>query len=731
MMKSLSMKSKMALAVSALFVVAFAVMALFTISYFERESRKNIFSQQFALSTSFADDLDDKLRIAQRALLAGSARISPDFAENADKAQGFLDNRPTLLSIFDNGIFLISRDGKLIAESPYLPNRRGRDISFRAFYQKTAASGKPHISDPYISTHNPGKPAVMLTVPLFDSHGALMAILGGSINLLGENMLQEAADLRIGKTGYFYVFCEDRTIIVHPDRERIMKPAAPPGANKLFDRAVSGFEGSGETVNSRGVRLLASFKHLQTTEWIVAANYPAAEAYAPLRRAERYFILATMAGTAVVLFIVWLLMKRLTLPLAAITRHVEALPEKSAAGKRIEIDTDDEIGTLARAFNTMIGTLDLQQGALQQAVEQARDEKAKSEAIIAAIGDGISIQGLDFKVLYQNHAHQVLAKGSCLGDYCYERYSHRDDVCPECPLALSFMDGRVHKLEKVYPLEDEKLTHIEITASPLRDGHGKIVAGIELVRDVSQQKQAEAAVRNLNTQLEERVKERTAELESFCYTVSHDLRAPLRGISGFCAMLREDYEERLYDAGRGYLGRISAAAVRMGGLIDDLLDLARVTRSELRFEMIDLSRLARTIALELQQLDPERRVEFVISAGVMAKVDRQLFQVALENLLGNAWKFTGRVTEEARIEFGVCRCGGEKRYYVRDNGVGFDMSHAHKLFKPFQRLHAMNEFSGTGIGLASVQRIVQRHGGRIWVEAEAGKGASFYFTLGA
>jgi signal transduction histidine kinase len=219
------------------------------------------------------------------------------------------------------------------------------------------------------------------------------------------------------------------------------------------------------------------------------------------------------------------------------------------------------------------------------------------------------------------------------------------------------------------------------------------------------------------------------ELEAFSYSVSHDLRAPLRTIDGFSQILQEDYEDRLDEEGMDYLGRVRAASKHMAGLIDDLLDLSRVGRRPLTRERVDLSALAAGIVEDLRMAEPGRRVEFVAEENVTAWGDVSLLKVALENLLGNAWKFTSR-KEGARIEFGVAEEGGRPVYFVRDDGAGFDQAYADKLFGAFQRLHGQEEFEGTGIGLATVARIVHRHGGRVWAEGEVGEGATFYFTLG-
>jgi signal transduction histidine kinase len=231
--------------------------------------------------------------------------------------------------------------------------------------------------------------------------------------------------------------------------------------------------------------------------------------------------------------------------------------------------------------------------------------------------------------------------------------------------------------------------------------------------------------------LEARVQELNAvnrELEAFSYSVSHDLRAPLRAIDGFSQVLLEDHGERLGDTGRDALGRVRAAAARMARLIDDMLKLSRVTRADLQPAPVDLSETARGVVAELARREPGRRVDTRIADGVVVEGDPALLQLVLENLLDNAFKFTSK-TREARVEFGVERQNGGPVYYVRDNGAGFDAAYAHKLFGAFQRLHSEAEFPGTGIGLATVQRIIHRHGGRVWAEGAVDRGATFRFTL--
>lgn len=271
-----------------------------------------------------------------------------------------------------------------------------------------------------------------------------------------------------------------------------------------------------------------------------------------------------------------------------------------------------------------------------------------------------------------------------------------------------------------------------VSAAMKKDSAGNLYFD-GIIEDISERKEAEYHIQQLNTALRDRamvLESLNHELEAFSYSVSHDLRAPLRAVDGFSRILLDEYADRLDDTGRDRLKRVRAAAQRMATLIDDLLKLSRITRAELKRENIDLSALAGEVIDELRKQEPDRIVQCTIQPDMIAWGDARLLRIVLDNLLGNAWKFTGK-RPKAQIEFGMHRQNGEAVYFVRDNGAGFDMAYAEKLFGAFQRLHDTNEFSGTGIGLATAQRIIHKHGGRIWAEGEVEQGATFYFTLEA
>lgn len=295
---------------------------------------------------------------------------------------------------------------------------------------------------------------------------------------------------------------------------------------------------------------------------------------------------------------------------------------------------------------------------------------------------------------------------------------------------------REFSLEKRYIRKDGSLVWVRVNVSPMWLPGETPNYHIAVIEDVTARREAEAKIQQLNATLEQRVNERTAqleaanrELEAFSYSVSHDLRSPLRGIDGFSRVLAEDYGEKLDQVARDYLDRVRRAAQRMGMLIDDILRLARVTRADLVYESVDLTALARDVMAELGKRDVNDNVQFTVEPGLRAVGDATLLRIVLENLLENARKYSHK-RPQPHVDFGVTQSNGRVAFFVRDNGVGFNMEYAGKLFGAFQRLHSAAEYPGTGIGLATVRRIVHRHGGEVWAESKVGAGATFYFTLG-
>ena len=326
--------------------------------------------------------------------------------------------------------------------------------------------------------------------------------------------------------------------------------------------------------------------------------------------------------------------------------------------------------------------------------------------------------------------------GEELAGLTWEELTYPEDLGGNIAHYNRMLSGEIddYSLEKKFVRKDGTLLHAEVSVGCIRKHDGQVECFLVMVNDISKRKQAEEEIRLFHLSLEQRVRERTRqleaairELESFSYSVSHDLRRPLRHINSYLAILGQELGDGLTVKARHCLDSACAASVKMGKLIDDLLELSKVGRVDLVKERVDLSALAVGITTMLQETEPERAVEIVIAKDLSAQGDANLLRLVLMNLLGNAWKYTSS-RELARLEFGEKVFAGQHAFFIRDNGAGFDMAYQERLFDAFQRLHG-EEYEGAGIGLATVKRIIERHGGAVWGEAEVGAGATFYFSI--
>jgi PAS domain S-box-containing protein len=513
----------------------------------------------------------------------------------------------------------------------------------------------------------------------------------------------------------------------------LRRPCATPGL--VSARFLKGAHGVIEGVDYRGVPVVAVGRRVAGTGWVMEAKMDKAELYSALRREMRTAILLP----STILLAVALL-----------------------------------VAVLWRRRNTRFMQREL-------ALERAAQERARLQVTaLQAAANAIMITDREGVVRWVNDAFARLtgyAASEVVGQSPRLLRSGKQQASFYEAMWKTILARKVWRGEVLNKRKDSTLYTEDMTITPVADATGAITHFIAIKQDVTDRKkgeeallQAQEALRQSNEALEQKVAARTAELrrsnealectiaerarhaqeiqrlneeltlrlaqlqtannelESFAYSVSHDLRAPLRSIDGFSRALLEDYWDKLEEEGKDYLQCVRAGSQRMGQLIDDLLALSRVTRTELRLRTVDLAAMAQSIVNNLQAEDPQRQITFAVPASLPANGDSNLLRIALENLLSNAWKFTSR-RAQARVELGQAQKQGESIYFVRDNGAGFDMAYADKLFGAFQRLHTTEEFPGTGVGLATVQRIIHRHGGRVWAEARPEEGACFYFTL--
>ena len=465
------------------------------------------------------------------------------------------------------------------------------------------------------------------------------------------------------------------------------------------------------------------------TPWVVWVDVSEASMLGPAATLLKRMLPIAIGLTLLGVLAVYVLGGRVTKPLEEMATAAEAI----AAGdfsRRVTLGRHQEVSRLGAAFNVMTEKLADSRSQLEARVEERTKElviaRAELDQFFLLSLELLYIGGFDGRFRRVNPAWERAlgwTQAELAGVLYLDLVHPEDREATELELAKLGEGQTIMNFENRCRTKDGQYRWVQWNAAPFAD-LGLIYG---TAHDVTEQKQTEAALHQYGAELS--VANR--ELESFSYSVSHDLRAPLRSIDGFAQALTEDYEARLDDTGRDYLGRIRRNAQRMGMLIDDLLSLSRVSRAELTRTEVDLSAAVTDIAQRLQEMEPTRRVEWRIQNGVVAEGDARLLQVAIDNLISNAWKFTSKQPASI-IEFGVAAIDDSRRaFMVRDNGAGFDMAHADKLFGAFQRLHGSTEFPGTGVGLATVHRIVRRHGGRIWAESAVGAGATFYFTLEA
>jgi PAS domain S-box-containing protein len=603
----------------------------------------------------------------------------------------------------------------------------GQSFTDRDFIQQPITTLQPYLGVA-IQSRATGLLVVPYGVPILNGQGKLQAILSVGIPLTilsdaivnvdyGSNTRSIIIDNRNGGV-----------VIAHSDPTRLLTPAS--GENAVINRLLAGESGAAEATGSNGEPNLVGFAPVTDLPWGVMVVTPSKTALAIIDTLTQTAILFIGFAILLAAIVGVVLMLGVTRPLL---RLVEATREigRGNLDYQVDITGKDEIGDLSREFGQMTHELK------QTLVAHEEDEKAlkaseeKYRTLVENLPVGVSLVTIDGRALERNKATIDMFGYSSPEESLRIPIStsYYDPKDRERFTDLTRKNGFVKDFEARRKRKDGTIFWVSMNAVPEPgDPENKLIIVTE---DITERKQAEEALVRQARELEMANVELSAvnkELEAFSYSVSHDLRAPLRSIDGFSQILLDEYGEKFDGESKDYLMRVRQASQRMGILIDDVLGLSRVTRSEMHIVSVDLSALANLIVNELKNMQPNQQVDVVIGPGLTVEGDVNLLRIMLTNLLGNAWKFTGK-HPQAKIEFGKTIRDGENVFFVRDDGAGFDKAYANKLFQPFQRLHGLNEFEGSGIGLATVQRVINRHGGKVWAEGTVEKGAVFYFMI--
>jgi PAS domain S-box-containing protein len=741
-MRGFSLKTKMATVVSVLFLVIFAGGALMFENTFEEYYKKTIAEQQFELVTKIAGDIDRQIREAQKILIGVSKVIPLDDLNNYFAMQKHLEkvveSRFFIKTYFDNGILLYSKTGRVIGEVPYSPERYGKDFSYREYFRHTIKTRMPYISKPYRSTKPPYDPIVMFTAPIFDKKNELAAVLGGAVSLTRDTTLGGIAKVRIGKTGYMYLYNTDRTIIVHPDTKRILQNDVPPGVNRLFDKAINEwFEGTGETVTSRGLHVIGTFKRFQNTDWILAASYPVKEAYAPILRERWYMVGYTALGIALSVLIILIVMRRNLSPLSELASQAEAIGRAEEHLQSVTVETGGEIGALALSFNEMMKRLHDREASLKTTLENLKEREARISSIVNTTVDGIiTIDEGRIIESFNQAAEKIFGykAGEVIGRNVSTLMSepHRSGHDQYVQAYLKSGKPKVlgSTLEVLGRRKDGATFPIELSVSETDLGDRRIFTGI--LRDITERKKAEEELQKAKETAESANQAKS----DFLAGVSHEIRTPMNAIVGMAELMMET---PLDDEQKRYIETLIHAGENLLNIINDILDISKIEAGYLELEStgFDLQELldktCAIMAIRAHDKGIKLLCHVLPDVPVHLIGDPVRLRQVIVNLIGNAVKFTdqGEIILEARTVEGNTDTT-ILRFSIRDTGIGIPEDKVDRIFEKFTQADSSTtrKYGGTGLGLTISKRLVELMGGSIWVTSAVGVGSTFYFTAG-
>jgi len=593
-----------------------------------------------------------------------------------DEAVAILRSVPKDFPFIDR-LFLSDVNGTLMADTPELPDVRGKNFAFRGWYQGVSSKWKPHISEVYKRAAEPRLNVIAVAVPIKDEHQKILGILVLQVQL--DTLFEWTKGIDVGQMGFAYFVDKNGQLAAHPafsSQGGIVDYSKVPAVQK----GLGGERGVEIALNPvEGEERVVAYEPVPGYGWAVIVEQPTSTAFAARDSNLRRILVSYGSISLLSAFLAYLIVRAFT------------------GRRRVE--------------------------------EGLKASEEKFRAVAETANDGIVSADSNGNIIYFNNGAERMFG-----------YSENDALGRPLTLLMpeSFHDGHRHGLQRflstgearvlgktvelVGKRKDRTEFPLELSLAAWKNGTETFFTGI--LRDITDRKRVDEEVRKMNAELQAANKE----LEAFSYSVSHDLRAPLRAMDGFSRILADEHASQLTDEGQRFLRLVRQNAEQMGVLIDDLLAFSRLSRQPLKKQNVAPADLARQALEELERDQDGRRVEISIADTPQCQADPTLLKQVLVNLLSNALKYT-RKREVGRIEVGCEERNGEAIYFVKDNGTGFDMRYADKLFGVFQRLHRAEEYEGTGVGLAIVQRIIHRHGGRVWAEAETGKGATFYFTL--
>jgi PAS domain S-box-containing protein len=709
-----------------------------TYSYFRHTARKLILDQQLAMITGMASDLDYSLTTAHRALINVAGVSPPECVSNPKTAQEWLLHSAGIRTYFNHSIIILDAAGELVSSFPARPEKYGQSFAYRDYFKKTLATGKPYISLPLVTSAN-DHPVIIMTALIRGKDGAVVGLLCGAIDLLQQDgLFAPLRNTRCGTSGYLYLFAPDRTMIMHPDVSRIMTRDLKPGMNLLLDRALQGFEGSGETVNSKGQLFLASFKRLQSTGWILAANYPVVESYLPITRFRDFYLLGMLLALLISSALAWRFSVGVTRPLISFTENIQHLTQPdSDKGLRLDASRADELGQLASAFNSKLD--EVQRSELRLRANEARfremfEEHSAIMLMVEPHSGGIVNANYAAAAFYGYAIDRL--RGMNISDI-----NQLSGAQLESSLELAVL-GVEDKFIFPHRLADGSLRTVEVHSTPIGDRDRVLLYSI--VQDITDRKTAEDKLLAFSTLMEQKNAELGAALlaseaattakSQFLATMSHEIRTPMNGVIGMTGLL---LDTNLNEEQRQFVEMAHKSGENLLGLINDILDFSKIEAGKLDIEDLEfnlkstLEDIVKLLASRAEDAGLRLlcRIDPAIPSCVNGDPGR-LRQIII-NLAGNAIKFTrkGEVVIGAQLET-ASDAAVLVRFEVSDTGIGIPRERQAAIFSPFTQVDdsTTRKYGGTGLGLAICQQLTELMGGEIGLESEEGSGSTFWFT---